>query len=241
MATQISVESSGLSFYDPSVDPQLILDSIGRLVQAYGYYSAIKAGLNMLNRFPSVEYAVGFDGVDDHVSIPGLEIGNHGLEIEANIWISRENQGSPILSILDSDDERILTLVASDDENFQINAFYKNADDTESQTLHNIKIEEWQKLNVESDGEVLSINVDGDQEIFINQINLGNPPFELDFGRVNLSYFNGMVRNLEVNSGNNDVFSLKGGKDVDIEDKTNSAVVEGVHNIRKGRLEKEFK
>lgn len=242
MPTRISVQNGGLSLVDYSLDPQIILGSLEFAIEWYAWYDFYSRILEYFTRLPTAEYAVGFDGVDDYVSVPSLEIGNHGIEMETNIWISRENQGSPLLSIVNSNERRILTLAASNEENFRINAFYRNGGDIENEPIQNIALEEWQQLYLESDGEVLSITVDGDQELFITQIDLEDGPFKLEFGRGNSpGYFEGMVRNLKVSSGDNEVFCLQSGKDVNVEDETNSAVITGVHNIKKDRLEKEFR
>ena len=241
MTTNISINTGGLNFVDQSLELAAgeILDFAFNWYAAYGASHPVFEYFN--SRF-SKEYALGFDGVDDYISIPNLEIEKQGLELETNIWISRENQGSHILTISNTDGEIIFTLAATNEENFQIKAYYKNGDDIENKNLHNIALEQWQQLNIESDGEILSITVDGNQELYLTAINLENGLFNVIFGKNNqLDHFNGMIRNLELNYEDASLFSLESGKNIDIKDDTNSATIAGVHKLRKERTGKEFK
>lgn len=241
MTNEISIRSGGLSLVDPSVDPQIILDTLGNLVEIYGYYSAIKAALETFRRLPSVEYAVGFDGVDDYISVPNLEVEDQGLELEANIWISQDNEGSRLLTLVDDSDETVFTLVFTDDENPRIKAYYKNGADLENVPINGIELEKWQKLRIWSDGQTLSIEIDGKETSSINDIDLDNPSFKLYFGRGrHHRNFRGMVRHMNVNSSIGEIFSVQSGKNVSVQDETNSVVAAGIHNMKKGRFEKEF-
>lgn len=241
MTTNISIHSGGLNFVDQSLE-LTIAELLNFAGEWYTFYGLSRPVFEYIDRRWSVEYALGFDGVDDYISIPNLEIDEQSLELETNIWISRENQGSSILNILNTDGDRILTLAATNEENFQVKAYYRNEGNIENKTLQNIALEEWQQLNIESDGEVLSINVDGEQEVFLTQIDLENSSFKVEFGARNqLDNFNGMIRNLEVHYEDTSLFSLESGENVVIKDETDSATIAGVHKLKKDRREKEFK
>jgi hypothetical protein len=240
VATKVSISSGGTSFVDSSIDPNMILESLEftkEWVDWYLYYEEVR---KIIKRFLTSEFAIGFDGVDDYISVPNLEISDQRMELETEVWISRENRESTLLSIVDDNEEPFLVLKTTDEVNFRTKAYYRNGNNMKSEILQNFAIEEWQEIEVESDGEILSITVNGNQKIFLNDIELGEEPFELKFGRDSaLHYFEGMIRRLKIISGSNKLFDLKAGRNIDIKDETESAVIVGAHN-KKDPFEKEF-
>lgn len=234
-------EPGDLRFLDPSLDPQIILESLKFAKDWLGWYAFFSTILEIFTRFPSIEYAVGFDGVDDYVSIPSLEINKKGLDLETNIWISQDNRGSPILSIVDTDDTNVLSLFVTKEEDYRVKGFYGEGDDMEEVLINRIELEEWQKIRIWSDGKGLSIEVDDKQVSSIDDIDLDGGPFKLNFGRGhNFRHFEGMVRNLTIDTGNEEIFTLESGKTFSTEDKTDSAITAGLHTMKKGRFERKF-
>lgn len=238
MVTDHTNSPGELQFVDPSVDPSTFWD-IGKLLTGPLITKTTK---EILRRFPAVEYAVGFDGVDDWVCVDNLDIGRNGIDIETEIWISQNNQSCSILGFLDSDDNSILTLADTTTGNLGVRAIYKNRDGTQNTVLSKIEPETWQDLRVWSDGNIFSIEVDGAQVSTIPNISLENGPFKFYFGTGHrVKYFSGMVKSLQIQSGTSQLFNLQGGEGLKIEDKTNSAEIAGIHNMKKGRFQKEFR
>lgn len=226
-----------LRFVDPSVDPSTLWD-IGK---SLAVPLIIKTAREILRRFPAVEYAVGFDGVDDWVCVDNLDIGRNGIDIEMKIWISQHNQSGRILGFSDSDGNSVLALSDTITGNSGIRAIYKNKNDIKSTVLSRIEPETWQDLRVWSDGNIFSIEVDGAQVSTISNISLENGPFKFYFGTGRrVRYFRGMVKSLQIQSGTSQLFNLQSGEGLKIEDKTNSAEIAGIHDMKKGRFQKEF-
>lgn len=242
MATNQTNGSGELRFVDPSVDPSIFWDITKFLTEVGSGHLIIKSASEILRRFPAVEYAVGFDGIDDWVCIDNLDIDRKGIDVETKLWISQDNQGCEIIDILDSDDNSILTLAGTTNERLEIRVIHKNNGDTQNTVLSKIEPETWQDLRVWSDGNIFSIEVNGTQISIIPDIILENGPFKFYFGTGRrFRYFRGMIKSLQVQSGTNQLFDLQGGEGLKIENNTNSADIAGTHSMRKGRFRKEFR
>lgn len=231
-----------LRFVDPSIDPSIFLD-ISKFLAGIGLRYIIVKIVKTLWRFSAVEYAVGFDGIDDLICIDDLDIRNDSIDIETSIWISRNNQGFELLDLANSDGDSILGLTDTTDENLEIRAIYRNDDEMQNVVLSRIESEAWHNLRIWSDGNVFSIEVDGTQVGIIPGIDLEDGPFKLHFGRGchSYRYFRGMVKHLQVKSGANKLFYLQGDEDFEIKDETDSADLIGIHKMKKGRFRKEFR
>lgn len=226
-----------LDFID-TLDAKIILNYLEFLDDPRDWYyviKTIKEILDLFNEAPTVEYAVGFDGVDDYVSIPDLAIGSKGIDLETSVWISQDNHGSQILSLMNSDDEVVLALKVSGGSYLPVKAFHRdNNGNLKESPISSIELEEWQELRIRSDGEFLSLEIDGDPVKLMDNIDLDNGPFKLNLGKGNnFHHFEGKVRNFWVSSGDNEVFSLQSGRDFSIKDKTGSAVTAGIWNTKK--------
>lgn len=235
--------SEGLRFVDPSVDPTLLWDVSKFLGEAASKYLIVRTVKEIVCRFPIVEYAVGFDGVDDSISIEDLDIGDNSIDIETKIWISSDNQEGVICDFADSDGDSILRLSDTGDEHSEIQAIYRNSDGIQRTVLSKIKSETWQDLRVWSDGNVFSVEVDGNQIGIMPNIEVEDETVNFCFGKSyqGFSHFKGMIKYLQVQSGADQLFNLQAGKSIEIEDLTDSASAPGIHNLRKGRFKKEFR
>lgn len=240
MATNHDNGAKKLRFIDPSVDPSILWD-ISKFLAEVGLGHLTIRVVEILWRFSTVEYAVGFDGVDDWIRIDDLDIRRNGIDVETSVWISQDNQGCELLDFTTNSNNSILTLADTADEESEIQAIYENNADRKKVVLSRIEPETWQDLRIWSDGNVFSIEVNGNQVSLLPDIDLKDGPFKFYFGRGcrRLRYFRGMVKHLQIHSGANQLFNLQGGDNPKI-DGTDSAVVAGTHSMKKGRFQKEF-
>jgi hypothetical protein len=227
-------------FVDPSVDPSILFDVASNLVEGYG---AIQAMQEMLRRFPAVEYAVGFDGIDDWVRLDKLDLARHNLEIKSRIWIPQDSSGNYILDITDEENKSIIGIASAPDDDSTFRFHYKGSEGIQTQTLPKLNLETWQNIRIWSSGNGFSVTVDGNQVAFGPNVDLGRGLSKVYFGTNShrTMYFEGMVKHLGVNLGSEQIFSLKGSSELQIEDKTNIATTAGIHNMKKGRFNKEFR
>lgn len=243
MAANYANGTDELQFVDPSVDPSILFDFSKYLADVGTSHLTIHFAKEILRRFPAIEYAVGFDGVDDWIGIDELDIGRDGIDIETKIWISQDNHGGELLDIASINDNSILRLTDTPDEDVEIRAYHRNSDGMQNTVLSGIKPETWQSLRVWSDGGIFSIEIDGTQVSIMPDIDLQNGPFKLYFGTSSRRsmYFRGMVKHLQVQSGTNQHFNLQAGETFNVKDMTYSADLVGIHNLKKGRFRKQFR
>lgn len=241
MATNHGDGAKKLRFIDPSVDPSILWD-ISKFLAEVGLGHLTIRVVEILWRFPAVEHAVGFDGVDDWIRIDDLDIRSNGIDVETSVWISQDNQGCELLDFTTNSNNSILTLADTTDEESEIQIIYENNVGRKKVVLSRIEPETWQDLRIWSDGNVFSIEVNGNQVSLLPDIDLEDGPFKFYFGRGcrRLRYFRGMVKHLQIHSGANQLFNLQGGDNPKIDDETDSAVVAGTHSMKKGRFQKEF-
>jgi len=229
-----------LRFVDPSVDPSILLDVASHFIDGY---AAVKTIQEMLRRFPSIEYAVGFDGIDDWICLDNLDTGNHNLEIESRIWSSQNSSGDYIFDITDSENRSIIGLANVPDDSSVFRLHYRTGGGIKTQTLSRIDIETWQNLRIWSSESSFSVEVNGTQVAFVPQVDLGKGPSKVYFGTNNhrTIYFEGMIKYLRIMESSDQIFSLRGNSNLQIEDKTNTGTTAGIHSMKKERFQKEFR
>mgnify|MGYP000173940113 CR=1 FL=1 len=237
-----SATSKDIRFVDPTADPAIIFDVLERLANAGLDYTVIRVLQEMVWRFPSKEYAVGFDGVDDWVSVPKLKIRRSGLEVETRIWVAESEQYKCLLAIGDQDDDRIFGLFSSSATEGEISAVYSDRNDFQNRVLQGFKPQTWHDLRLWSDGAVFSVEIDGKQIALIHEAKLKPGPFTFNFGSSFPTgrYFEGMIKHLRVRSGPDTILDIEAGQEVQINDKPDSALIAGIHDMKKGRFQSEF-
>jgi len=226
-------------FVDPTVDPSVTLDFANGLLDFYGAFKALQ---EVLRRFPNNEYAVGFDGVDDWVCVEEIDLGSHNLDIESRIWSSQPDRNGCVFDVLDRENSSVIGIASvPDGESFRLH--YRTTDGVKTQPLPNLNQKTWQNLRIWSSGRDFSVTVDGNQVAFVPDIDLTSGPYKLYFGGNphRITYFEGMVRYLKVRKSSDEIFSLKSGNNLQIQDKTNSATTAGIHKMKKGRFQTEFR
>lgn len=232
---------SGLRFVDPSVDPSILWDISKFLAEAGSQHLTIRAAIEILRRYPATEYAVGFDGVDDWITVQELGIGSSDIIFETEVWISEDNTGLHLLDIVNDQGDSILTLAATEGENLEMTAHYRSNGETEEEIIPDIELETWHDLSIQSDGTLFSVNVDGTQTGVMSDVDIEDGPFKLYFGKSSAEkYFKGMVKAIKFQSGNIDIFNLRAGEELETEDNTDLASVIGIHELKKGRFQREF-
>ncbi|MGQ3414481.1 hypothetical protein ACT4ML_19860 [Natrinema sp. LN54] len=232
--------TDGLQFVDPSVDPSVIWDLMDSLFEI-GLGSLLTELRKVLWRFLTVEYAVGFDGVDDWICIDELDMSKKGVMIESDIWIQQNNEIYDLLDIVDSDGDSILRLTSTSDENSEIQAVYRHSDGMQNVVLPRVESGSWQNLRIQSNRNNFSIEVDETSSV-IRYIAFENGPIKFYFGRGHgtLRYFRGMIKQLHVASGGVKLFNLQSGERFKIEEGTDSSDITGIHDMKKDRLQKSF-
>jgi hypothetical protein len=230
----------GFQLVDPSVDPSILFDIGNGLLDSYAAVQALK---ELLRRFPTIEYAVGFDGIDDWVCLDKLDLSSQNVEVESKVWISQSSSSDYIFDVTDSESKSIIGLANTPDDHSVFRLHYRTSKGIKTQTLSRLDLETWQSFRVWSSGSDFSVTVDGDQVAFVPDIDLGKGPSKVYFGTngPRTMYFEGMIKYLRVMTDSDQIFSLKSSGNLQIEDKTDTATTAGIHNMKKRRFQKEFR
>lgn len=240
MAVDYSFETRGLQFVDPTVDPSLLWNATETLAEVGLEHLLIELVRRYLWRYPTAEYAVGFDGVDDLIRVRNLPIREGGLELETKIWVENQREGAEFLHLANSAGDTVFRLSNKQDD-VGLSMAYRTSDSLQSTDIYGIETKTWQGLRVWSDGHLVGVEVDESPIGHASDVDFQEGPITLHFGGgQGFRYFRGMVKHLKISSGGNRQFKLQSGGNVNVTGEADSDVV-GLHNLKKRRFGDEFK
>lgn len=240
MATDHSSETGGLRFVDPTVDPSLLWDGAKSLAEfglGHLFGELIK---RYLWRYPTAEYAVGFDGVDDWIRVRDLSIHEEGLELKTRMWVENQSEGNEFLHLVNAAGDTIFRLINKQDD-AGLSMVYRTSGSLQSTDIYGIETKTWQGLRVWSDGCLVGVEVDESPIGHAPEVDFQEGPFTLYFGGGHGDrYFRGMVKHLNISSGGSPQFKLQSGDNIDVTGDAGSDAV-GLHILKKERFGSEFK
>lgn len=234
--------SEGQRFADPSIDPSVFLELSSDSFEFLAQNMAWKLLEEIYRRFPTAEYAIGFDGVDDSIRIGPLDLLEGGIDVETEVWVSEGTHANPILSIVNDDGDAVAGISINTERSTEGYVFYRQEGLISSRPVLRLGSGVWRKIRLWSDGGVLSVEIDGAQTALVPNIDLTDEEYRIEIGTSPTvpGHLEGSMKSLKILNGSNDVVRFQSSKSESLPRISGHLDRIGVHRMKKGGFHDNF-